>query len=152
MLNPYAPAFRIARMSPSSGTCIVRSVANRSPDSHTFPAIVRECEKAARERAGKKLLTIESASLFGVPRDRALRVAAAIEALHTYSLVHDDLPCMDDDDLRRGRPTTHRQFDEATAQPHCEKPEKLKLIFALAKALGVDMADLGLNESGAPTP
>ena len=44
-----------------------------------------------------------------------MRVAAAIECLHTYSLVHDDLPCMDDDDLRRGRPTTHRAFDEATA-------------------------------------
>jgi farnesyl diphosphate synthase len=50
-----------------------------------------------------------------VPQARARRAAAAIEALHTYSLVHDDLPCMDDDDLRRGRPTTHRQFDEATA-------------------------------------
>ena len=45
----------------------------------------------------------------------ALRVGAAIEALHTYSLVHDDLPCMDDDDLRRGRPTTHIAFDEMTA-------------------------------------
>ena len=53
--------------------------------------------------------------LFGVPQERAARAAAAIEALHTYSLVHDDLPCMDDDDLRRGRPTTHRAFDEATA-------------------------------------
>jgi farnesyl diphosphate synthase len=67
---------------------------------------------------GKRLrpfLTLASAGLFEVPSARALRVAAAIEALHTYSLVHDDLPCMDDDDLRRGRPTTHRQFDEATA-------------------------------------
>ena len=67
---------------------------------------------------GKRLrpfLVMEGASLFGVPRERSVRVAAAIEALHTYSLVHDDLPCMDDDDLRRGRPTTHRQFDEATA-------------------------------------
>ena len=45
----------------------------------------------------------------------ALRVGAAIEVLHTYSLVHDDLPCMDDDDLRRGRPTTHIAFDEMTA-------------------------------------
>jgi farnesyl diphosphate synthase len=67
---------------------------------------------------GKRLrpfLTLEGARLFGVPESQALRAAAAIEALHTYSLVHDDLPCMDDDDLRRGRPTTHRQFDEATA-------------------------------------
>jgi farnesyl diphosphate synthase len=67
---------------------------------------------------GKRLrpfLTLQGAALFGAPEPRAVRAAAAIEMLHTYSLVHDDLPCMDDDDLRRGRPTTHRQFDEATA-------------------------------------
>ena len=67
---------------------------------------------------GKRLrpfLTLETAALFDVPEQRALRVGAGIEALHTYSLIHDDLPCMDDDDLRRGRPTAHRQFDEATA-------------------------------------
>ena len=67
---------------------------------------------------GKRLrpfLVLETAALFDAPRERALRVACAIECLHTYSLVHDDLPAMDDDDLRRGRPTTHKQFDEATA-------------------------------------
>ncbi len=67
---------------------------------------------------GKRLrgfLVVESAALFDVPRDRALNAAAAAECLHAYSLVHDDLPCMDDDDLRRGRPTVHRQWDEATA-------------------------------------
>ncbi|MFI4963954.1 MAG: polyprenyl synthetase family protein [Caulobacterales bacterium] len=67
---------------------------------------------------GKRLrpfLVVETAALFGVPRRQAIRTAAAIEALHTYSLVHDDLPAMDDDDLRRGQPTVHRQFDEATA-------------------------------------
>jgi farnesyl diphosphate synthase len=67
---------------------------------------------------GKRLrgfLVIESAALFGVPEPRAIRAAAAIEALHAYSLVHDDLPCMDDDDLRRGQPTVHRKWDEATA-------------------------------------
>ncbi len=67
---------------------------------------------------GKRLrpyLTLAGAYLFDVPEARATRAAAAIEVLHTYSLIHDDLPCMDDDDLRRGRPTTHRQFDEATA-------------------------------------
>jgi farnesyl diphosphate synthase len=69
-------------------------------------------------RGGKRLrgfLVIESAALFGVPEPRAIRAAAAIEALHAYSLVHDDLPCMDDDDLRRGQPTVHRKWDEATA-------------------------------------
>jgi farnesyl diphosphate synthase len=67
---------------------------------------------------GKRLrgfLVIESAALFAVPEPRAIRAAAAIEALHAYSLVHDDLPCMDDDDLRRGQPTVHRKWDEATA-------------------------------------
>ncbi|WP_341704467.1 polyprenyl synthetase family protein [Ferrovibrio sp.] len=67
---------------------------------------------------GKRLrpfLTVAAADLFGVPRGRSLRAGAAIEMLHCYSLVHDDLPCMDDDDLRRGRPTVHRAFDEAAA-------------------------------------
>jgi farnesyl diphosphate synthase len=63
----------------------------------------------------RPLLVLEGAKLFDVPRSRALRAAAAIEFVHCYSLVHDDLPAMDDDDLRRGRPTTHKQFDEATA-------------------------------------
>jgi len=63
----------------------------------------------------RALLVVATADLFAVPRERSLRVAAAIEMLHAYSLVHDDLPCMDDDDLRRGKPTVHRAFDEATA-------------------------------------
>ncbi len=60
-------------------------------------------------------LVIESAGLFGVPVERALNAAAALECVHCYSLIHDDLPAMDDDDLRRGRPTVHKAFDEATA-------------------------------------
>jgi farnesyl diphosphate synthase len=67
---------------------------------------------------GKRLrpfLTIEAARLFGVEGDAVLRAATAVELVHCYSLVHDDLPQMDDDDLRRGRPTVHRAFDEATA-------------------------------------
>jgi len=67
---------------------------------------------------GKRLrpfLTVETARLFGPPVAQALRAGAAIELLHCYSLVHDDLPAMDDDDLRRGRPTVHKAFDEATA-------------------------------------
>ena len=67
---------------------------------------------------GKRLrpfLVSESAALFSVPRQVALRVGAALECVHCYSLAHDDLPAMDDDDLRRGRPTLHKAFDEATA-------------------------------------
>lgn len=60
-------------------------------------------------------LVIEGARLHGISQDQAVWAAAAIEAVHTYSLVHDDLPAMDDDDLRRGRPTVHRKWDEATA-------------------------------------
>ncbi len=63
----------------------------------------------------RPLLTVAGADLFGVARAQSLRAAAALEMLHCYSLVHDDLPCMDDDDLRRGRPTVHKAFDEATA-------------------------------------
>ncbi len=67
---------------------------------------------------GKRLrpfLVMQSAGLFGQKPAQALRVAAALECVHCYSLVHDDLPAMDNDDLRRGQPTTHRKFDEATA-------------------------------------
>jgi len=67
---------------------------------------------------GKRLrpfLLIESARLFGAQGEAVLRVAAALECVHCYSLIHDDLPAMDDDDLRRGQPTVHRAFDEATA-------------------------------------
>lgn len=106
---------------------------------------------------GKRLrgfLVLESAALFGVGPEQAVSPAAAIEALHAYSLVHDDLPCMDDDDLRRGRPTLHRAFDEATAllagdafltfafevmaEPatHHDPQMRCKLIAGLAKASG----------------
>jgi len=67
---------------------------------------------------GKRLrpfLLVECAALFGVPRTGALLAGAALECMHGYSLVHDDLPAMDNDDLRRGRPTVHKAFDEATA-------------------------------------
>ncbi len=63
----------------------------------------------------RPFLLIESAALFGIPEAKALPTAAAFECVHGYSLVHDDLPAMDDDDLRRGQPAVHRAFDEATA-------------------------------------
>ena len=63
----------------------------------------------------RPLLVVATASLFHVDRDVALRVGTAIEAIHVYSLIHDDLPCMDDDDMRRGKPTVHRAYNEATA-------------------------------------
>jgi farnesyl diphosphate synthase len=63
----------------------------------------------------RPFLVMEAAALFGLPQRDALNTAAAVECVHCYSLVHDDLPAMDDDDLRRGRATVHRAFDEATA-------------------------------------
>ena len=63
----------------------------------------------------RPLLVAATCALFNVDRTAAVRVGTAIEAIHVYSLIHDDLPCMDDDDLRRGKPTVHKAFDEATA-------------------------------------
>ena len=63
----------------------------------------------------RPLLAVATAQLFGIDRQRALRTGAAIEAIHVYSLIHDDLPCMDNDDIRRGKPTVHRAFSEAAA-------------------------------------
>src|SRR5262249_56219127 len=63
----------------------------------------------------RPFLVVESAALFGVARSQALMAGAALECVHCYSLVHDDLPAMDNDDLRRGRPTAHKAFDDATA-------------------------------------
>ena len=81
-------------------------------------ARLAEAMRYATLGGGKRLrafLVAESAALFRVDRRCAARVAAAVEMLHAYSLVHDDLPAMDNDDLRRGKPSTHRAFDEATA-------------------------------------
>lgn len=106
---------------------------------------------------GKRLrpfLVMESAKLFGVSRHCALRVAAAVEFVHCYSLIHDDLPAMDDGDLRRGRPTVHKRFDEATAilagdglltfafelladaETHDDPKVRSQLVLALAKSAG----------------
>ncbi|WP_022695525.1 polyprenyl synthetase family protein [Ponticaulis koreensis] len=93
-------------------------------------------------------------SLFDAPEKSLMRTAAALECVHTYSLIHDDLPCMDDDDLRRGQPTVHKKFDEATAvlagdalltlafeilaspETHPDAHVRCKLIEKLAKASG----------------
>ena len=82
------------------------------------PARLLEAMRYASLGGGKRLrpfLMIETARLFGVEGEGVLRAACALEMVHCYSLVHDDLPAMDDDDLRRGRPTVHKAFDEATA-------------------------------------
>jgi farnesyl diphosphate synthase len=88
------------------------------PDETTRPARLIAAMRHGVLNGGKRMrpaLVIESAALFDGDRDAALRVAAALECVHCYSLIHDDLPAMDDDDIRRGQPTVHRKFDEATA-------------------------------------
>ena len=107
---------------------------------------------------GKRLrpfLLVESAALFNAERPGALLAGAALECLHTYSLVHDDLPAMDNDDLRRGRPTVHKAFDEATAilagdalltlafdimaraEVHADANVRIALVAELARAAGL---------------
>ena len=109
------------------------------------------------QAGGKRLrafLVLQSAHLFGVSKASALRVAAAIEIIHTYSLIHDDLPCMDDDELRRGLPTVHIKYDEATAvlagdalltlafevlgdeSYHSDPAIRARLVVAVARAAG----------------
>jgi farnesyl diphosphate synthase len=116
-----------------------------------------ECMRYSAFAGGKRFrpfLVISSADLFGVAKTASLRVAAAVEMVHTYSLMHDDLPCMDDDDLRRGQPTAHKQFDEATAllagnalatlafevltaeDTHSDPAVRVELVRALAQASG----------------
>jgi farnesyl diphosphate synthase len=95
-----------------------RAISDLLPDPEGPEARVMEAMRYAMLSGGKRfrpLLILESGRLFGIDRDAIRRVAVAVECVHTFSLVHDDLPCMDDDDLRRGRPSTHKEFDEATA-------------------------------------
>jgi farnesyl diphosphate synthase len=126
----------------------------------------------------RPFLVIESAALFGIEAGAALDTAAAFECVHCYSLVHDDLPCMDDDDLRRGQPTVHKAFDEWTAtlagdalltlafeiigrpQTHADAGVRVELTRVLARAAGgrgmvlgqmLDLAAEKRNEPKRPT-
>ncbi len=132
---------------------------DRLSDAHVSAPNLWQAMRYAALGAGKRLrpfLLIETAAMFGVARDAALPAAGALECVHCYSLVHDDLPAMDDDDLRRGKPTVHKAFDEATAilagdslltlafeilsteAAHEDATVRLELVQALAKACGAD--------------
>jgi len=83
-----------------------------------IPARLRAAMEYSLNAGGKRVrpvLCLTTAALFGLPAQKVMPFAAAIEMIHTYSLIHDDLPAMDDDDLRRGKPSNHKMFDEATA-------------------------------------
>lgn len=97
---------------------VTRALDTLLPEDDGPEGRLMEAVRYAALLGGKRVrpyLTLSTAALFNVDPKCALRVAAAIEMVHCYSLVHDDLPAMDDDDLRRGQPTCHIQFDEATA-------------------------------------
>jgi farnesyl diphosphate synthase len=122
------------------------------------PARLIEAMRYASLGGGKRFrpfLVVECAALFNVPRQNALMAGAALECVHCYSLVHDDLPAMDNDELRRGQPTAHKAFDEATAilagdglltfafdilsrpQTHADPAVRIELVNALARAAGL---------------
>lgn len=122
------------------------------------PARLLEAMRYASLGGGKRFrpfLVVESAALFDVPRSHALMAGAALECVHCYSLAHDDLPAMDNDALRRGQPTAHKKFDEATAilagdglltiafdilarpQTHPDAAVRIALVGALASAAGI---------------
>jgi farnesyl diphosphate synthase len=124
----------------------------------------------------RPLLTVAASRLFAIDEERALRAGTAVEAIHVYSLIHDDLPCMDDDDLRRGKPTVHKAFGEAAAvlagdcfhalafelladpQTHEDPFVRSELVLELAKASGIDgmaggqMMDLAAQEQQLDLP
>jgi len=128
------------------------------PDEIARPKRLIEAMRYSSLGGGKRLrpfLVVESAAMFGVGREAALLAGAALECIHCYSLIHDDLPAMDNSDLRRGRPTLHKAFDDATAilagdalltlafdiitrdEIHPEAGVRLALTRALARASGV---------------
>jgi farnesyl diphosphate synthase len=136
---------------------INQTLAELLPEPRGPEARVLEAMRYATLAGGKRLrpfLVVNTAALFDVAPTQALRAGAAIELVHTYSLIHDDLPCMDDDDLRRGMPTVHVKFDEATAvlagdglltqafevladaATHADSAVRCELVLRLAEAAG----------------
>lgn len=148
---------------PESDNLTVVSLTKKTADNHTPSATnggeetVLEAMRYSALSGGKRLrpfLTVCSAGLFGVSQESAIEAACAIEFIHTYSLIHDDLPALDNDDLRRGKPTCHKAFGEATAilagdglqayafqilanpRTHADPSVRCELIAALANAAG----------------
>ncbi|MCA3351175.1 MAG: polyprenyl synthetase family protein [Roseomonas sp.] len=171
------PAQALASAMAAAAAEIDRALDALIPPPEGDEARLFEAMRYASMGGGKRLrgfLVLEGAAQFGVAREAALRVASAIEMLHAYSLVHDDLPCMDDDDLRRGKPTVHRAFDEATAvlagdalqtqaflvlsepETHPDPAVRAELCRALARAAGArgmcggQMLDMLAEEAGRP--
>jgi farnesyl diphosphate synthase len=150
---------RLAQVAEETEALLDRLLASTTVDGERArPARLLDAMRYASLGGGKRFrpfLVVESAALLDVAREHSLMAAAALECVHCYSLAHDDLPAMDDDDLRRGRPTTHKAFDDATAilagdglltfafdilsrpQTHADAEVRLKLVSALARAAGL---------------
>lgn len=171
----------IAKVAPSVEAGLGALLAETpAPGELARPARLLEAMRWAVLGGGKRLrpaIVVASARLFGVDEASALRAGLAVECVHGYSLVHDDLPSMDDDDLRRGRPTVHRAFDEATAvlagdalqtlafdvladpTTHADGAVRAELVLVLARASGLggmaggqmfDLSAEGRFSGGAP--
>src|ERR1700740_896181 len=150
---------RLDALAPETEALLDRLLAAApAPGELARPARLIAAMRYASLGGGKRFrpfLVVESASLFGVPQHNALMAGGALECIHCYSLVHDDLPAMDNDELRRGQPTAHRKFDEATAilagdglltfafdllsreDTHPDATVRVELVGALARAAGV---------------
>jgi farnesyl diphosphate synthase len=150
----------LARVAAEIEDLLDRLLAADAPaGAHPCPPRLRDVMRHASLNGGKRFrpfLVSASADLFAVPRQRALMAGAALECVHCYSLVHDDLPAMDDDDLRRGKPTAHKAFDEASAilagdalltlafdilarpETHPDPAVRAEAVLALARAAGAN--------------
>ena len=158
-MNDASFATRLNDIAADTETLLDRLLSGKSVAGELArPKRLLEAMRYASLGGGKRLrpfLVVESAALFGVPRQQALMVGAALECIHCYSLVHDDLPAMDNDELRRGQPTVHRKFDEATAilagdglltfafdilareETHPDAAVRVELVSALARGSGI---------------
>ncbi len=153
MIAPVEPALKEA------GTFMEQVLGELLPQPVGPQSRVVEAMRYATLEGGKRIrafMVLQSGRLFGVDRRALSRVAAAVECVHAYSLVHDDLPAMDNDDLRRGKPTTHKNYDEATAilagdalltfafallsasETHPDPHVRCELVARLAQAAGSD--------------
>ena len=172
---------RLARVAQDTEALLDRLLASAPIDGERArPARLLDVMRYASLGGGKRLrpfLVVEAAALFDVPRQNSLMAGAALECVHCYSLAHDDLPAMDNDDLRRGRPTAHKAFDEASAilagdglltfafdilsrrETHPDADVRLELVSALARAAGLggmvggqmlDLAAEGRFDASAP--
>lgn len=112
------PAFVFDHWASAHQQRVEAVLARTLPDAHVLPARLHEAMRYAVLGGGKRvraLLSYAAAELAGATPNAADAAAAAVELIHAFSLVHDDMPCMDDDDLRRGKPSCHKQYDDATA-------------------------------------